>query len=294
MRTSTLIMIAFVVVFGLVAVFLANSWLNNRAAEQMRNLEAQQNATNPAATIVVASRPLRFGDELSAASLREIPWPQNARPPGSFSKISELTSAKHIVLNAIEVNEPVLEKKITNTPGQRATLSATLAEGMKAVSVRVESDSGDGGFVLPGDHVDVVLTHPNSSQKSQINDVVLMNVRVLGVDQLADERAEKPTVSRTVTLEVNEVGGQKLALASKVGSLWLLLRKPGDESADEGRQLTVLDLGHDVASVGNSHFTTIIITRPSKDGASREEFSVPIEISNRHSAAISEETVVHN
>ncbi|MGA8614803.1 MAG: Flp pilus assembly protein CpaB [Xanthobacteraceae bacterium] len=294
MRTSTLVMIAFAVVFGLVAVFLANSWLNNRAAEQMRNLEAQQNATNPAATIVVASRPLRFGDELSAMSLREIPWPPSARPPGSFSKISELTSAKHIVLNAIEVNEPVLAKKITNTPGQRATLSATLDDGMKAVSVRVESDSGDGGFVLPGDHVDVLLTHPNSSQKSQINDVVLLNVRVLGVDQLADERAEKPAVSRTVTLEVNEIGGQKLALASKVGSLWLLLRKPGDSGEDAGRQLTVLDLGHDVASAEYSHYSTIVITRPSRDGTAREEFSVPIEIGNAHAAAISKENLVHN
>ena len=84
--------------------------------------------------------------------------------------------------------------------------------------------------MLPGDHVDVVLTQP--VDKRQINDVVILNVRVLAVDQLADERAEKPAVSRTVTLEVNEIGGQKLALASKGGSLWLLLRKPGDGGED--------------------------------------------------------------
>ena len=69
-------------------------------------------------------------------SLREIPWPANARPPGAFSKISELTSTKHVVLIPIEVNEPILATKITK-PGQRATLSATLEDGMKAVTIRV-------------------------------------------------------------------------------------------------------------------------------------------------------------
>jgi pilus assembly protein CpaB len=307
-RTSTVVMIAFAVGFGLIAVFLANTWLNNRAAEQMRNLEAQQNATNPAATIVVASRPLRFGDELSAMSLREIPWPQGVRPPGSFSRISELTSTKHVVLNAIEVNEPILAKKITNTPGQRATLSATLDDDVKddemdvnerktarAVSVKVDSDSGDGGFVLPGDHVDVIATLPGepskNGQNTTSNKVLLENVRVLGVDQLADERAEKPTVSRTVTLEVSETGGQQLALASKVGTLWLLLRKPGDSGAGGGRELTVLDLGHDVGPAGNARFSRITVIR---SPTSRDFYSVPIEFGNLHSVTISKENVVHN
>ena len=206
----------------------------------MRNLEAQQNATNPAATIVVASRPLRFGDELSALSLREIPWPPNALPPGSFSKISELTSAKRIVLAPIDVNEPILAAKITG-PGQRATLSAMLSDGMKAVTIRVDDVADVAGFVLPGDRVDVVLTRPREN-KGPITDVVLENVRVLGVDQLADQRADKPSVVKAVTLEVDEIGGQKLALASRVGSMSLLLRKAGDRREDDGRELTSLDL----------------------------------------------------
>ena len=290
MRTSTVVMIAFAVVFGLVAVFLANSWLNNRAAEQMRNLEAQQNATNPAATIVVASRPLRFGDELSAFSLREIPWPPQSLPPGSFHKISELTATKRIVLSPIDVNELILAAKITG-PGQRATLSAMLSDGMRAVTIRVDDVADVAGFILPGDRVDVVLTRPREN-KSPVTDVVLLNVRVLGVDQLADQRADKPSVVKAVTLEVDEIGGQKLALASRVGSLALLLRKAGDKSDDMGRELTALDLTHDVAPTENSHFTTIIITRPNKDGTSRDEYSVPIEI-NSHSAAISRENLVH-
>ena len=292
MRTSTVVMIAFAVMFGLIAVYLANGWLNNRAAEERRNLEAQQQATTPAFTIVVAARPLRFGDELSAMALREIPWPRNAIPPGSFSKISELTSAKRIVLAPIDVNEPILAAKITG-PGQRATLSAMLDDGKKAVTIRVDDVADVAGFVLPGDRVDVVLTQPRE-KKSPITDVVLESVRVLGVDQLADQRADKPSVVKAVTLEVDEIGGQKLALASRVGTLSLLLRKAGDSKEDIGRELTVLDLNHAVSTSDNSPYTTIIITRPSKDGVARDEYSVPIEVSNPHAAAMPEKNMVRN
>jgi pilus assembly protein CpaB len=291
-RTSTVVMIAFAVGFGLIAVFLANTWLNNRAAEQMRNLEAQQNATTPAFTIVVASRPLRFGDELSSMSLREIAWPRNAPPAGSFSKISELTSGKRIVLAPIDVNEPILATKITG-PGQRATLSAMLSEGKKAVTIRVDDVADVAGFVLPGDRVDVVLTRPREN-KSPITDVVLENARVLGVDQMADQRADKPSVVKAVTLEVDEVDGQKLALASRVGSLSLLLRKAGDRQEGSGRELTALDLSSYVPPSEGFKFRTIIITRPSAASISRDEYSVPIEVGDSHAAAIQEKQLVHN
>jgi pilus assembly protein CpaB len=291
-RTSTVVMIAFAVGFGLIAVFLANSWLNNRAAEQMRNLEAQQNATNPAATIVVAARPLRFGDELSSLSLREIPWPPQSLPPGAYHKISELTSGKRIVLAPIDVNEPILAPKITG-PGQRATLSAMLSDGMKAVTIRVDDVADVAGFILPGDRVDVVLTQPRE-KKGPITDIVLLNVRVLGVDQLADQRADKPSVVKAVTLEVDEIGGQKLALASRVGTLALLLRKAGDKSDDMGRELTQLDLTHDVIPTEHSHFITILITRPSKEGTSRDEYSVPKEDIGPHAALMPKEKVARD
>jgi pilus assembly protein CpaB len=298
-------MIAFAVGFGLIAVFLANTWLNNRAAEQMRNLEAQQNATTPAFTIVVASRPLRFGDELSAVSLREIAWPQNAPPAGSFSKISELTSAKRIVLAPIDVNEPILASKITG-PGQRATLSAMLNEdcsrimprpltpvSCKAVTIRVDDVADVAGFVLPGDRVDVVLTRPREN-KGPITNVVLENARVLGVDQLADQRVDKPSVVKAVTLEVDEVDGQKLALASRVGSMSLLLRKAGDRREGDGRELTQLDLTQYVTPTANLKFRTLIVTRPSAVGTQRDEYSVPMDVSDSQAAAVSEERVVHN
>ena len=78
MRKSTIVMIAFAGLFGLLAVFLAQTWLKNQTEMRMRSLEAQRKSAPPAHTIVVAARPLRFGDELSAGSLREMPWPSDA------------------------------------------------------------------------------------------------------------------------------------------------------------------------------------------------------------------------
>jgi pilus assembly protein CpaB len=220
-RSSTIIMIVFAVVFGLLAVFVAQSWLNSQAEMRARNLEAQK---RPLATqtIVVAAKPLRFGNELGQMSLRELPWPADALPAGAFSKITDLTAGgRRVVLASIEANEPILDSKITGA-GQRATLSAVLQDGMKAVTIRVNDVEGVAGFVLPGDHVDVVLTR-QQDKTGAAADVVLQNVRVLAVDQTADERLEKPSIVKAVTLEV--ASAQKLALAATVGTLSLALRK---------------------------------------------------------------------
>ena len=103
-------------------------------------------------------------------------------------------------------------------------------DGMKAVTIRVNDVEGVGGFVLPGDHVDVVLTR-QVDKSTATTDVVLQNARVLAIDQIADERADKPAVAKAVTLEVDTIGAQKLSLAASVGSLSLMLRKAGEASA---------------------------------------------------------------
>ena len=270
MRTSTFVMIGFAVLFGALAVFLAQIWLNNQAELRMRSLEAHKKAEPPAHTIVVASQPLRFGDDVSARALREMPWPSDALPAGAFSKISELTSGKRVVVMPIEVNEAVLSTKITG-PGQRATLSATLQNEMKAVTIRVNDVEGVAGFVLPGDHVDVVMSR--SDQNASTSDVVIQNARVLAIDQLADERADKPSVAKAVTLEVDVASGQKLALASTVGTLSLMLRKAGELAETMSRRVTLADLGQAADPMRDRRFVTVGVTRASK----RQDYSVPVE-----------------
>ena len=280
-------MIAFAVLFGLLAVFLAQTWLNNQAEQRLRSLEANKKPEAPAHTIVVASRALRFGDELGAMSLREVPWPDGALPAGAFAKVAELTSNKRVVLMPIDANEAILASKITG-PGQRATLSAMLQEGMKAVTIRVNDVEGVAGFVLPGDRVDVVLTR-QVDKDTATNDVVIQNARVLAIDQLADARAEKPSVVKAVTLEVDVTDGQKLALASAVGTLSLLLRRAGELGEGHPRRVTLTDLSRPAPPTGDMRFVTIEITRKS----ARQDYSVPIE-SGGHAAVLPESVQAHN
>jgi pilus assembly protein CpaB len=273
LRASTIVMIGFAVVFGLLAVFIAQAWLNNQASMQAKNFEANKKSV-AMQTVVVAKQPLRFGTELTASMLQEEPWPVASMPAGAFTKISDvLHGGRRVVLTAIEPNEPVLPLKITG-PGERATLSALVKPGMKAVTIRVNDVEGVGGFVLPGDRVDVVLTR-QIEKGSASTEVVLQNTRVLAVDQSADERAAKAAVAKSVTLEVSTVEAQKVWLASSVGNLSLLLRKAGDIAETKSRKITLNDLSGNepVISSDKVATTTVVVTR----AAAKQEYTVPVE-----------------
>jgi pilus assembly protein CpaB len=272
-RKSTIVMVAFAVVFGLLAVFIAQAWLNGQAERRLRSLEAQKKplATN---TIVVAAQRLPFGVELGREHLREVPWPAESMPQGSFATVSDLLSAgKRVVLAPVEPNEPVLAIKVTG-PGQRATLSAIVGEGMKAVSVRVNDVEGVGGFVLPGDRVDVVLTR-QLEKGNATTEVVLQNARVLAVDQSADDRTSKAAVAKAVTLEVDTVGAQKVWLAASVGSLSLLLRKAGEQNSEPTRRVTLDDLSKPdrIIPQKSNSVTSVSVQR----GGQRQSYEVPVE-----------------
>lgn len=265
----------FAVVFGLLAVFVAQTWLNRQAEMRARNMEAPKAAV-ATRTVLVAAQPLRYGMQLGPQHVREVAWPEGAIPSGVFTNVGELTSeGKRIVLAAIEPNEPILASKVTG-PGQRATLSAIIQPGLRAITVRVNDVEGVAGFVLPGDHVDVLLTRMADDKTASTTDVVLQQARVLAVDQLADDSADKPTVARAVTLEVDIVAAQKISLAASVGSLSLSLRKAGETLAEGTRRVTLADLSNpEIAGAAREPkpFATVSVTRATK----KQDYSVPAE-----------------
>src|SRR6478735_3041179 len=265
-------MIGFAALFGLLAVFIAQAWLNSQAEMRMKGMEAQKTAPVSTKNIVVAAKPLRYGMTVTADALREIPWSQDSVPKGAFNSISEvLADGKRVVLSPIEANEPVLALKVTGA-GQRATLSSLVEDGMKAVTIRVNDVEGVGGFVLPGDRVDVVLTR-QIDKGAATTEVVLQNTRVLAVDQIADERAQKAAVAKSVTLEVDTVDAQKLWLSSSVGSLSLLLRKAGETAEVRTRKVTLEDLSTHEPVADKGTTTTVVVTR----AAAKQEYTVPAE-----------------
>jgi pilus assembly protein CpaB len=107
---------------------------------------------------------------------------------------------------------------------------------------------------------------------SAVNDVVLKNAKVLAIDQLADERADKPSLAKAVTLEVDIAGAQKLSLAGQIGTLSLALRKAGDSEPVDSRPITLADLFNSKSEEQDStRFATISVMR----AATKTIYSVP-------------------
>jgi len=243
MRASSLVLLIIAGVMGVIAAILAQNWLEQQRAPNIVVVPGSK-----ARKVVVAAQPLRFGTELTSINLKEVDWPAGAVPTGSFSSIDQLLKPgeRRVALAAIERDEALLSWKITG-PGQRGTLSALITGDKKAVTIRVNDVFGVAGFVLPGDRVDVLLTR--TEDKTSYTDVLLQNVRALAVDQLADERSEKPTVAKAVTLEVSTDEAQKLTLGSSVGSLSLALRAAGMTAPSATRRIGTANLGeHEMQS----------------------------------------------
>ena len=222
MRGNTLVMLVIAIVFGAIAVFVANVWLQRQEPRQA--VLAPEPAKVEIATIVVAGRDLTFGEPLNDEVLREIPWPRASVPDGAFAKIADVTKdGRRVALTAISPNEPLLKWKISG-PGARASLSALVKEGMRAVAVRINDSSGVAGFVLPGDRVDVLYTREGDDKTI---DILLQNVRVLAINQIADEKKSEPIAAKVATLELMPTDAQKISLAQTTGSLTLTLRSAG-------------------------------------------------------------------
>jgi len=225
------------------SVFLARNWLN----EQTKPVVVQKSPEIRISKIVVAASPLGFGDTIRSEHLRLVDWPADAVIPGSFRSVEDLVGEEErVALRPIEVNEPILKKKVSGFGG-RASLSAVLSPDMRAATIRVNDVNGVAGFVLPGDRVDVLLTRDLSGGEgnaalSMATDILLQNVKVLGVDQVADESQENPLVAKAVTLEVTPPQSQKLALAQQLGTLTLALRNVKDAEAEGVKTVGVRDL----------------------------------------------------
>lgn len=234
MRGNNLLILSVAIVLGIVAAVLARNWLASHA-------RSDHAATG---TIVVATKPLAFGSQLTVDNTLEIPWSTAALPEGAFAtKAALLKDGRRMTLALITKNEPILRSKIT-AANQPATLSSMLAPGKRAVTVRVDDVRGVAGFIQPGDLVDVVLirTMAESRTNDSYAEVILQSAKVLAIDQITGEHTEQPTIAKAVTLEVGVEEAQKILLATNIGRLSLILRQPAEANADSVRRVTERDL----------------------------------------------------
>lgn len=234
LRRQTAIALGIAIVFGLVAVYLADVYLIGA------NKQAQLQGTTQ---VAVAAVPLEYGTQLTPEKIRFASYPNAALPAGSFHTLNDILPAgqQRVALTAIEPNEPILPGKIS-APGAGASIAALLPEGMRATSVRINDVSGVAGFIQPNDSVDVLITRSIAGRDDEVTDVLMQNVRVLAIGQNAKGADGKPISAKTATLLVDQVGAQKLALAQQVGDLSLVLRKPGDKTNPVVETVSMNDL----------------------------------------------------
>lgn len=197
--------------------------------------------------VLVATKKLMTGETLKQEDVRWQPWPDTAMFKGVIRKSDEPDTAKLDVYDAplrrnIESGEPVTKQAlIPDVKGGNNFLAASIGPGMRALAISVKANTTAGGFVAPGDHVDVILsystqisgddkTYAENFANRYASQTILSNVRVLAVDQSAKDEDREAKVSKTVTLEVSEKQAEVLSLADRMGQITLALRRIGDNS----------------------------------------------------------------
>lgn len=239
MPNRNIIIVAAAILLGLIAVFVANAFFSG-VENQQEQIAQQQKMSR----IVVASQELAFGVPVTGTNVRLVNWPADSVPAGAFTSIEE-ASKNRVALRPIVIGEPILASKVSGADG-RATISANLPAGQLAYAVPINDAAGVGGFIRPGDVVDVLLTRQipgdGASASDKMTDVVLAAVPVLGVDQVADEKQTSPAVGKTATLQVDAMGAQKLALSTQLGVLSLALRNVADQDKGFNRTVVARDL----------------------------------------------------
>lgn len=219
-------MMVVAIALAFVAVVVAARWINAQASGNT-------------AKVAVAQVDINLGARITPDMVRLVDWPASVQPPGAIKDDKALES--RVTRTSITRGEAILEAKLA-PPGTLGGLSAVVAEGKRAMTVRVNDVVGVAGFALPGNYVDILVNTQEEGQRTQTKDptiskIVLERILVLAVAQESSRDETKPKVVNAVTLELTPEQVEKLDLARSVGSLSLVLRKPGrpESRADHRR-----------------------------------------------------------
>lgn len=217
-RSIIMFFIALIAAIG--AVVIASKWL------QQRSEKIDQ--------VAVAVQEINMGQKISSNMFKLVNWPASSIPPGTFSDIAKLEG--RVVKTAMVVGEPILAAKLA-PEGSLGGLSAVIAEGKRAITVRVNDVVGVAGFALPGNFVDIIVNTKkdeegeeknNSRNAKDVSKIVLEHILVLAVAQEAGRDETKPKVVNAVTLEVTPEQAEMIDLARSIGDLSLVLRNQAD------------------------------------------------------------------
>jgi pilus assembly protein CpaB len=236
MYTARIVVLIIALCAGGVAAYLVSGADSNRPAP------VQPVAQLPTVDVLVAKSEIALGQTIKPEDLQWQTWPA-ASASSNFIRRSERPDATtriagSIARGAFIAGEPIREQKLVKADGS-GFMAAILPTGMRAVSTEISAETGAGGFILPNDRVDVLLTRRIKNPVPALPDivhseVVLANVRVLAIDQAPKEKDGQTTVlGKTVTLELRPQQTIDLAAARQAGTLSLALRSIADANATE-------------------------------------------------------------
>ena len=215
-RTRGMLMLLMALLAGVAAVLLAWRWMHAHSKGGVQ--------------VAVATVDAEVGAKLTPEMLRLVDWPASSMPPGAYTDLQALHG--RVLRTALARGEPVLESRLA-PQGAKGGLSAVVAEGKRAMTVRVNDVVGVAGFALPGTFVDIMVnTQSDGSSRADtseaISKIVLERILVLAVAQEANRDDTRPKVVNAVTLELTPQQAEQLDLARSVGTLSLVLRNQVD------------------------------------------------------------------
>lgn len=217
MSARTLILVAVSLTLGLGAALMANNWLNGRL-----NASPDDNMKN----VVVATVEIPFGQMIEAQQVAIVRMPKDAVPDDAFDSNEKVVGK--IATFALLRGDMLRSARLAEHLGG-STLASLIAPDKRAISVRVDDVVGVGGFLLPGNRVDVLATRQsNGGSNDAESRTILQDLRVLAVDQTAGTDKTQPVVVRAVTLEMSAKEAEVLVKAQSEGRLQLALRNPLD------------------------------------------------------------------
>lgn len=212
--------------------------------------------------VMVAAKPLKPGAVLEESLVKWQKWDESRLYDGLVTrKEGDEKEVEGKMKREVAVNEPITKSSMIGD-ADATLLAAQLKPGMRAVGVRVTAEGSAGGFVMPGDHVDVILSQKIDVDKQGAEaafaagvvnrdsaETILQNIKVLAIDQNANKN-DSAKVGRTATLEVSRKQAEILLLAGQMGDLSLALRGLGDETAEgEGKRRTEMTTDIEVSRI---------------------------------------------
>jgi pilus assembly protein CpaB len=227
-RRLTLALIVALVISGLFTFWLSRKMARNRTVAQAPNI------------YVAAARAIDPGATLKREDVALVEWPKSMPLTGAFNRVEDVVG--RAVLYPLGAGEPILDRHLA-APGSGEGLTGKIPSGMRAIALRSDEVVGVAGFLMPGTHVDVLVTYHDSTHTDPLTATVLQDAQVLAAGhQVQPDPTGKPSSVDVVTLLLSPEDAEKAVLASAQGSIHFVLRNGGDHEQASAKPVVLTQL----------------------------------------------------